>query len=38
LRETPLYKTVVGAGEVRIDRAEENQQLLDLLVRMRLAA
>jgi len=38
LRTTALYKTVVGVGEVRIDRAQQNQQLLDLLVRMRNAA
>jgi hypothetical protein len=38
LRATALYKTVVGVGEVRIDRAQQNQQLLDLLVRMRNAA
>jgi hypothetical protein len=38
LRETALYKTVVGVGELRIDRAEQDQQLLDLLVRMRHAA
>ena len=38
LRETPLYKTVVEAGEFRIAQAEQDQQLLDLLVRMRNAA
>ena len=38
LRETTLYKTVVEEGEFRIDRAEQNQQLLDSLVRMRNAA
>jgi phosphoribosylformylglycinamidine (FGAM) synthase PurS component len=38
LRETTLYKTVVEEGEFRIDRAEQDQQLLDLLVRMRNAA
>jgi hypothetical protein len=38
LRETALYKTVVGVGELRIERAEQDQQLLDLLVRMRHAA
>jgi hypothetical protein len=38
LRETPLYKTVVKEGEFRIDRAEQDHQLLDLLVRMRNAA
>jgi hypothetical protein len=38
LRETVLYKTVVEVGEFRIDRAEQNQQLFDLLVRMRHAA
>ena len=38
LRETALYKTVVEKGELRIDRAEQDQQLLDLLVRMRNAA
>jgi hypothetical protein len=38
LRETALYKTVVEVGEFRIDRAEQNQQLFDLLVRMRNAA
>jgi phosphoribosylformylglycinamidine (FGAM) synthase PurS component len=38
LRETVLYKTVVEAGEFRIDRAEHDQRLLDLLVRMRNAA
>jgi hypothetical protein len=38
LRKGALYKSVVEAGELRIDRAEQNQQLLDLLVRMRIAA
>ena len=38
LRETALYKTVVEEGEFRIDRAEQNQQLLDFLARMRNAA
>ena len=38
LRETALYKTVVEEGEFRIGRAEQNQQLLDFLVRMRNAA
>jgi phosphoribosylformylglycinamidine (FGAM) synthase PurS component len=38
LRETALYKTVVEVGEFRIDRAEQNQTLLDLMVRMRNAA
>ena len=38
LRETALYKTVVKAGEFRIAQAEQDQQLLDLLVRMRNAA
>jgi hypothetical protein len=38
LRESALYKAVLGAGEVRIARAEQNQQLLDLMVRMRSAA
>jgi phosphoribosylformylglycinamidine (FGAM) synthase PurS component len=38
LRETVLYKTVVEVGEFRIDRAEHDQQLFDLLVRMRNAA
>ena len=38
LRETALYKTVVEAGELRIDRAEQNQTLLDLMVRIRRAA
>jgi len=38
LREGALYKSVVEAGEFRIERAEQNQQLLDLLVRMRTAA
>jgi hypothetical protein len=38
LREGALYKSVVEAGEFRIDRAEQNQQLLDFLVRMRIAA
>jgi hypothetical protein len=38
LRETALYRTVVEKGESRIDRAEQNQQLLDLLVRLRRAA
>ena len=38
LRETALYKRVVEAGEFRIDRAEQNQQLLDLMVRIRHAA
>ena len=38
LRQTPLYKAFVEAGEFRIDRAEHDQQLLDLMVRMRNAA
>ena len=38
LRETALYKTVVGVGEARIAQAEQDQQLLDLMVRMRRAA
>ena len=38
LREGALYKSVVEAGEVRIGRAKQDQQLLDLLVRMRNAA
>ena len=38
LRETALYKRVVEVGEFRIDRAEQNQQLLDLMVRIRHAA
>jgi hypothetical protein len=38
LREGALYKSVVEEGEFRIDRAERNQQLLDLMVRMRRAA
>ena len=38
LRETALYKTVVKEGEFRIDRAEQDQQLLDLMVRIRHAA
>jgi hypothetical protein len=38
LREGALYKSVVEAGEFRIDRAEQNQQLLDFLARMRTAA
>jgi hypothetical protein len=38
LREGALYKSVVEAGEFRINRAEQNQQLLDVLVRMRKAA
>jgi hypothetical protein len=38
LRESALYKTVIGVGEFRIDRAEHDQQLFDLLVRMRRAA
>jgi hypothetical protein len=38
LRETALYKTVVEAGEFRIAQAGQDQQLLDLLVRMRKAA
>ena len=38
LRETALYKTVVEKGEFRIDRAEQDQTLLDLVVRMRNAA
>jgi len=38
LRETALYKRVVEEGESRIDRAEQNQQLLDLMVRIRHAA
>jgi hypothetical protein len=38
LRETTLYKTVVGIGEARIAQAEQDQQVLDLMVRMRRAA
>jgi len=38
LRQTALYKIVVKTGESKIDRAEESQQLLDLLVKMRNAA
>jgi hypothetical protein len=38
LRETALYKRVVEHGEFRIDGAEQNQQLLDLMVRIRHAA
>ena len=38
LREGALYKSVVEAGEFRIGRAEQNQQLLDVLVRIRNAA
>jgi hypothetical protein len=38
LRETALYKTVVGVGEARIAQAEHDQQVLDLMVRMRRAA
>jgi hypothetical protein len=38
LREGALYKSVVEAGEFRIDRAEQNQSLLDLMVRIRRAA
>jgi hypothetical protein len=38
LRKTPLYKTVVGAGEFRIDQAEQDQMLLDVIIRMRHAA
>lgn len=38
LRETALYKTVLGVGEFRIGKAERDQQLLDLMVRMRRAA
>ena len=38
LRETALYKTVVGVGEARIAQAEQDQQVLDLMVRMRRAA
>jgi hypothetical protein len=38
LREGALYKSVVEAGEFRIDRAEQNQTLLDLMVRIRRAA
>jgi hypothetical protein len=38
LRETALYQAVVEEGEFRIDRAEQDQQLLDLMVRMRHAA
>jgi hypothetical protein len=38
LRESALYKTVLGVGELRIAQAEQNQTLLDLMVRMRRAA
>jgi len=38
LRQTALYKIVVKTGESKIDRAEQSQQLLDLLVKMRNAA
>lgn len=38
LRQTALYKTVVEEGEFRIAQARQDQQLLDLLVRMRNAA
>jgi hypothetical protein len=38
LREGALYKSVVEAGEFRIDRAERDQTLLDVVVRMRNAA
>jgi hypothetical protein len=38
LRESALYKAVIGAGEFRIAQAERNQQLLDLMMRMRNAA
>jgi hypothetical protein len=38
LRETALYKTVVGTGEARIAQAEQDQQVLDLMVRLRRAA
>jgi hypothetical protein len=38
LRETALYKNVVGFGEFQIAQAEQNQDLLDLMVRMRRAA
>jgi hypothetical protein len=38
LREGALYKSVVGIGEFRIAQAEQNQTLLDLMVRMRRAA
>jgi len=38
LRQTALYQIVVKTGEARIDRAEQSQQLLDLVVKMRNAA
>jgi hypothetical protein len=38
LRESALYKTVVGVGELRIAQAEQDQTLLDLMIRMRRAA
>jgi len=38
LRQSALYKIVVKTGESKIDRAEQSQQLLDLLVKMRNAA
>ena len=38
LRETALYKKVVGFCEFRIAQAEQNQELLDLMARMRRAA
>lgn len=38
LREGALYKSVVGVGEFRIAQAEQNQTLLDVVVRMRNAA
>jgi hypothetical protein len=38
LRETALYKNVVGFGEFQIAQAEQNQDLLDLMIRIRRAA
>ena len=38
LRQSALYKIVVKTGGSKIDRAEQSQQLLDLLVKMRNAA
>ena len=38
LRETALYQTVVGIGELRLAQADHDQQVLDLMVRMRRAA
>jgi len=38
LRETAMYKTVVEVGEAGIAQADQGQQVLDLMIRMRRAA